>query len=180
MEKKIKKESKGEYSFSDQKNIKSSLKTTSLQINEQALIDTGILEPQKTEKTVEESGKDLKYNKILAQRRFDEYLVAAIDQALTSLGAPVKNTVYFQLENNFNIPKNDIPNQIDRFSDIIHKIFGLGASRFEIKFIKNLHSKINVNVELPEYEWSLSKWIINDLSFKEYVENARKNYCNMQ
>jgi len=96
------------------------------------------------------------------------------------LGEPVKNTVYFQLENNFNIPKNEVPNQIGRFSDIMHKIFGLGASRLEIKFIKNLHSKINVNVELPEYEWPLSKWIINDISLKEYVENARTNYCNLQ
>ena len=78
------------------------------------------------------------------------------------------------------MPKNEIPNQIDKFSDIIHKIFGLGACRLEIKFMKNLYSKIKVNVELSEYEWPLSKWIMDDISFKEYVHRVRKKYCNLQ
>ncbi len=174
------KESKGEYNFPDQKNIKGSLTATSFPIKEQVLIEIGSLEPQITENTTEDRRKDSQSDKILAQRKFDEYLIEAIDEALTSLGAPVKNTVYFQLENNFNIPKNEIPNQIGNFSDIIHKIFGLGASHLEIKFVKNLQSKIKVNIELPEYEWPLSNWIMNDISFKEYVDNARKNYCNLQ
>jgi hypothetical protein len=131
------------------------------------LIDIGSLDPQKTEK-------------IATQCKFDEYLIEAIDEALSSLGAPVKNAVYFQLENSFNMPKNEIPNQIDEFTDIIHKIFGLGASRLEIKFMKNLHSKIKVSIELTEYEWPLSEWIVEDVSFKEYVLSARKNYCNLQ
>jgi hypothetical protein len=116
----------------------------------------------------------------LAQRKFDKYLIEAIDETLTSLGKPVKNTVYFQLENNFNIPKNEIPEQLGKFSNIIHKIFGFGASRLEIIFIQNLCSKITVNIEFTEYKWPLSKWIINDISFAEYVCSARKNYCNRQ
>jgi len=99
---------------------------------------------------------------------------------LTSLGASVRNTIYLQLESNFNMPKNEIPNQINKFSDIIHKIFGLGACRLEIKFMKNLYSKIKVNVELSDYEWPLSKWIINNVSFSEYVCKARENYCYPQ
>ena len=118
--------------------------------------------------------------KILTQCKFDEYLIEAIDEALSSLGAPVKNTVYFQLENSFNMPKNEIPKQIDEFTDIMHKIFGLGASRLEIKFMKNLHSKIKDHNELTEYKWSLSKWIVAEGSFKEYVHSAGKNYCNLQ
>ena len=119
-------------------------------------------------------------DKISAQKKFDECLIEAIDEALTSLGAPVKNTVNFQLENNFDIPKKEIPNHIEKFSDIIHKIFGLGASRLEIKFMQNLHSKIKVNIKLTEYEWPLSRWIISDVSFHEYVCKARTNYCNQE
>jgi hypothetical protein len=96
------------------------------------------------------------------------------------LGTPVKNALYFQLENNFGMPKNEIPKHIEEFTDIIHKIFGLGASRLEIKFMKNLHSKIQVNIKLTEYEWPLSKWIIDDMSFTEYVSSARKKYCDLQ
>jgi len=170
-----------ESDFSGQKNIKGSFKATSLSINKPDLIDIGIFDSEKTEKTDDDGNRiDSVPDTISAQRKFDEYLIEAIDETLSSLGAPVKNTVYFQLENSFNIPKNEIPKQIDEFTDIIHKIFGLGASRLEIKFMKNLHSKIKVNIELTEYECSLSKWIIDDMSFTEYVNCARENYCNLQ
>jgi serine protease inhibitor len=78
------------------------------------------------------------------------------------------------------MPKNEIPKQIDEFTDIMHKIFGLGASRLEIKFMKNLHSKIKVSIELNEYEWPLSEWIVEDVSFTEYVHDMRVNYCNLR
>jgi hypothetical protein len=171
--------SKREYDFSDQNNIKSSLKINSLSINKPDLIDIGIIGSEKNEKIGDTgNSKDELSHKISAQRKFDEYLIEAIDEALTSLGAPVKNMVFFQLENSFNMPKNKIPRQIDEFIDIIHKIFGLGASQLEIKFMKNLHSKIKLSIQLNEYEWPLSQWIIVDISFKEYVYTARNNYCN--
>lgn len=156
------------------KNIKD-LTTNSDSTGERILINSEILELQETEETVIDNRKD-SLNEISAQKKFDQYLIEAIDEALTSLGAPVKNTVYFQLENNFNIPKTEIPKQIDKFSDILHKIFGFGASRLEIMIIQNLRVKTNVKVELNEYEWPLSKWIVSDISFVEYVYNARKNY----
>ena len=173
--------SKREYAFSGQKNIRGSLKATSLSINKPDLIDIGIIDSEKTEKIGDNgNSKNALPCEISAQRKFDEYLIKAIDEVLSSLGAPVKNALYFQLENSFNMPKNEIPKQIDEFTDIMHKIFGLGASRLEIKFMKNLHSKIKVNIELTEYEWPLSKWILADMSFKEYVYSARKKYCNPQ
>lgn len=167
----------GEQNFSNQKNIKDSLSTPTTSFDNPVLIDAGIFDSKKTQKTDEDLAKEKQPDKIFAQKKFDEYLIEAIDEALTSLGEPVKNAVYFRLASNFDIPKNEIPSNIDNFSDIMHKIFGLGASRLEIKFMKNLHSKIKVNVELSEYDWPLSKWIISDISFKEYVCNARKNYC---
>jgi hypothetical protein len=170
-----------ESDFSGQKNIKGSFKATSLSINKPDLIDIGIFNSEKTEKTDDDGNRiDSVPDTISAQRKFDECLIEAIDEALSSLGEPVKNTVYFQLENSFNMPKNGIPKQIEEFTDIIHRIFGLGASRLEIKFMKNLHLKIKVNIELTEYECPLSKWIIDDMSFTEYVHSARENYCNHQ
>jgi len=167
----------GRKKFLNQKN-KDSLTTNSS--SKPILIDAEIFESQAKEETEFGNRKESKSNEILAQRKFDEYLIEAIDEALTSLGAQVKKTIYFQLENNFNLPKKEIPEQIGKFSDIIHKIFGFGASRLEIMFIQNLCSKIKVNVEFTEYKWPLSKWIINNISFTEYIYNARKNYCNMQ
>jgi hypothetical protein len=112
------------------------------------------------------------------QEKFDHFLGEAIDEALSSLGELVKKTVYQRLQNDFCIEKDEIPGQIDEFSDIIHKIFGLGAIQLEIKFIKNLNSKIKINIQGPRYEWPLSKWIIDDLSFTQFVHNARKNFLD--
>jgi hypothetical protein len=169
--------SKSESDFRDQKDTKGSLKATPLSVDKPDLIEIRIFDSEKTD---ENGSKNCLLSDISREIKFDEYLSEAIDEALTSLGAPVKNTVYFQLENNFNIPKNEIPRQIDEFTDIMHKIFGLGASRLEIKFMKNLHSKIQVSIERHEYEWPLSRWIVDDISFTEYVHNMRENYCKHQ
>ena len=177
----MKREVKEEYAFSAQKNVKDSLTATSLSINESDLVEIGIFDSQKTDKTDDEGNrKDSSRDKISAERKFNEYLLEAIDEALISLGEAVKNTVYIQLENSFNMPKKEIPMQIDEFTDIIHKIFGLGASRLEIRIMKNLHSKIKVNIEMTQLEWPVSKWIVEEMSFTEYVYNAHKSYCDLQ
>lgn len=107
---------------------------------------------------------------------FDDILLETIDETLSSLGEPVKNAVYFHLQSNFNISKNEIPKKISAFSDIVQKIFGSGAGRLEIKLMKTLHSKIDVNVKWPEYKARLSKWIVIDMTFVEYVNSMRQNY----
>ncbi len=122
----------------------------------------------------EESGTEQAQS--LRQAQFDRFLVEAIDEALSTLGEAVKNTIYEHLERDFGISKNEIPTRIDEFSDIMHKIFRLGASRLEIKFIKNLDSKIKSNCEGIDSDCSLSKWIDMELSFVEYLKMARKEY----
>lgn len=107
---------------------------------------------------------------------FDDILLETIDETLSSLGEPVKNAVYFHLQTNFCINKDEIPKKINEFSDIIQKIFGSGAGRLEIKLMKTLHSKINVSVKWPEYEAPISKWLVMDMTFIEYVNSMRQNY----
>jgi hypothetical protein len=113
------------------------------------------------------------------KERFDEFLIQAIDEALCSLGEPVKNSLYQHLELDFNIQKNEIPEKISAFSDIIHKIFGWGACRLERKFMKNLSSKIQANVDWPELECSLSNWIFMEISFEEFVTKLRESYVSL-
>jgi hypothetical protein len=132
-----------------------------------------------TPKTFEPSTRKTELSKDRTdQEKFDHFLGEAIDETLSSLGELVKNTVYQRLQNDCCIEKDEIPGQIEEFSDIIHQIFGLGAIQLEIKFMKNLNSKIKINIQRPQYEWPLSKWIIDDLSFTQFVHNARKNFLN--
>jgi len=158
----------------NQSHTNNSSNASSLSIQRTDLLEITLFDPERPDSN---SGEQTP-NEDSAQKKFNDYLIEAVDEALTTLGEPVKNTVYFQLENSFNIPKNEIPDQIDKFTNIMHKIFGLGASRLEIKFIKNLYSKIKVNVETNGYEWPLSKWIVEDMSFTEYIQRTRENYCN--
>ncbi len=110
------------------------------------------------------------------EAEFDDILLDAIDETLSSLGGAVKNAIYFHLQTNFCINKDEIPKKIYDFSNIIHKIFGSGAGRLEIKLMKTLHSKINVNMKWPEYEAPLSKWLVVDMTFLEYVNSMRITY----
>jgi hypothetical protein len=112
----------------------------------------------------------------LSQKRFDRLLLEAIDEILSSLGEPVKNCLHSHLENDLGIKKQDIPKEIVEFSKMLHKIFGLGASHLEIKFMEKLYSKIKVNLECPEC--NSCKWMENDISFIGYVEKMRESFMN--
>jgi hypothetical protein len=170
-----KEETRKAESFSQQREVneRDSLDNSCFEIDslETGMLPQEIIEIKCTEKIEISEDKT-------SQEKFDQLLIEAIDEALSSLGEPVKNAVYQHLQNDFSIEKDKIPSQIEEFSNIIHKIFGLGASRLEIKFMKNLNSKLEIDIKMPEYEWPLSKWIIADLSFTEYVHNAGKNYVS--
>jgi hypothetical protein len=107
---------------------------------------------------------------------FDQILLDAIDDALSSLGENLKVSIYFHLEDLFKIRKQEIPSRISDFSSALEQIFGLGARHLEILFIKNLHAKIKVTCKWPTYEWPLSKWIVPEMTFQEYVRLMRQNF----
>ena len=103
-------------------------------------------------------------------------LLEAIDEALSSLGETPKKAIYYQLEMAFNIKTKEIPNKIDDFSRALEQIFGLGARHLEILFMKNLHAKVEVTCKWPTYGWPLSKWIVPEMTFQEYVRLMRQNF----
>ena len=112
----------------------------------------------------------------IISEEFNKLLLEAIDEALSSLGEAVKNSIYSHLQNDFKIKRDEIPDRICEFSDILHKIFGLGAGRLEVRCMKNICEKVKISMSWPEYEWPMSKWIVTDITFQEYVGNAKKSY----
>jgi len=107
---------------------------------------------------------------------FDQILMDAIDEAFSGLGEKVKDSIYFHLEDLFKIKKQEIPLRISDFSDALEQLFGLGARSLEILIIKNLHSKIKVFCEWPTYKGPLSKWIVTEMTFQEYVRIVGQNF----
>jgi hypothetical protein len=101
-------------------------------------------------------GKEKKFNKILLE---------AIDQALSALGENTKKSVYLHLENNFAIPKKDIPNRVGDFTDALEQIFGLASTKLEILIMVCLNRRVRC-----EYKWVGPKWLVPDLTFEKYAK----------
>lgn len=97
---------------------------------------------------------------------FDKLLVSAIDEALNALGESVKQSIYFHMENQFKVPRKEIPQNLGEFQGGLEKIFGVGAQFIEIQIMRNLHKKIGVPLKMES----------ENFEFVEYVGAAKKGY----
>ncbi len=98
---------------------------------------------------------------------FEELLLKAIDEELSSLGDACKQAIYFYLEKKFNLNKQDIPFRIADFTGAIENIFGMGAKVLEIRIMKNLFENMGYPLQYyPNREC---------LEFTKYIESARVN-----
>jgi hypothetical protein len=112
-------------------------------------------------------------NKNVETKEFETILLEAIDEAFASLGERVKDAIYFYLEHNFMIARQDIPDKFDDFSVLLERIFGLGARNLELLIMQNLNEKIRCL-----YRWEGPKWLVPELTFKDYVNLMRQSFEN--
>jgi len=104
----------------------------------------------------------------LPEKDFERFLLKAVDDELSSLGESAKQAIYFYLEKNFNVKKNEIPQKIEVFADGIERIFGLGAKFLEVLILKRLYREIG----WPTIEWDSKK----ELTFTECIAAAKQNF----
>lgn len=98
---------------------------------------------------------------------FEKLLAESIDEAFASLGESSRQSIYFHLENQFKIAKEDIPRRLEEFADGLERIFGLGAQFLEILIMKKLYEKSG-----QPLKWDQNR----ELRFIEYVETAEQSY----
>lgn len=98
---------------------------------------------------------------------FERLFLEAVDEALASLGESAKQSVFFHLENKFEIKRNEIPKRIEDFAEGLEKIFGAGAQYLEILIMKGLYERIG-----RPLEWDKCK----ELVFAEYVVAAKRSF----
>ena len=98
------------------------------------------------------------------KNQLDMKIIDAIDESLASFGESVKPGVYLQLENSYNVKKQDIPNRIEEFATAIEAIFGIGARLIEMKIIETLYSSAKGFMYIPKSE---------DLMFEDYVQSVK-------
>lgn len=105
--------------------------------------------------------------KLLPRSDFERLLLQAVDEGLASLGDSSKQAIYFHLDRNFNIKKEQIPEKIEAFSGAIERIFGDGANFLEIAIMKQLYEKVGGILE-----WNKSA----RLGFAEYVSATKRTF----
>jgi hypothetical protein len=103
----------------------------------------------------------------LPNSEFEKLLLEAIDEGLSSLGDSAKQALYFHLERNFDLKKQEIPQKIEEFAEALQKILGAGASFLEILIMKNLYKKIGGSLDWQESE---------KFSFPQYVAAAKRSF----
>lgn len=111
--------------------------------------------------------------KTQTEKKFAVLLLEAIDEALNALGQNVKFSVYFSLEAKFALPKQDIPDRTEDFTDAIRKIFGNAAAPLEILIMKCLNEKIKANCR-----WVGPTWLVPELTLEKYLKLAQLSFEN--
>jgi len=99
-------------------------------------------------------------------KNFDELLLEAIDEALSSLGESPKTAIYFHVEAKFGISREQIPRRLEDFSSSLEKLFGSGARYLEIMFMRQLSKKCKGECELNN----------PTLTFQGYVQIKKRNF----
>jgi hypothetical protein len=105
-----------------------------------------------------------------AENHLDTEILEVIDESLASFGESVKQVVYFQLQTNHHVKKQDIPSKIEEFASTIEEIFGIGARLIEMKIMETLHARTEGFLYIPKN---------NDLMFKDYVQTVRHFRANL-
>lgn len=104
------------------------------------------------------------------QQDFNMIFLEVIDEAFSSsLGENAKAVMYLHLEHNFNLKKQQIPNQIDVFTEALQGIFGSGSKALEALLMKKLHEKANVSCQADKVE---------DLTFPKYVGMVKQSFAS--
>lgn len=101
----------------------------------------------------------------MLESEFDTLLLAAVDEALSSLGNSVKQSMYFHLERSFHIRRDDIPSRLEAFTQAIEGIFGVGANWIEILIMRKIHEKVG-----GDYKWNSTE----RFGLTKYVAEARR------
>jgi regulatory protein YycI of two-component signal transduction system YycFG len=98
------------------------------------------------------------------KNRLDAKILEAVDESLAAFGESVRQVIYFQLRNNYNVKKQEIPSRIEEFATAIEEIFGMGAKLIEMKIMETLYANAAGFSYMPKDE---------DLVFKDYVQTIR-------
>jgi hypothetical protein len=107
----------------------------------------------------------------IKKETFEEILLEALDEALSTLGEKVKNAVYFHLNSRFYIERNEIPNRMTEFITALERIFGLATPHLEILIMKTLNDKLSLTGNRTPIQNSSP-----EITFQKYLQLMKQTF----
>ncbi|MEM2972140.1 MAG: hypothetical protein QW270_06955 [Candidatus Bathyarchaeia archaeon] len=96
-------------------------------------------------------------------KSFDEILAEAVDEGLKTLGESGKHMIFFYLEKDFSLRKDEISKNPEALAQGLEKIFKAGASVLEKIIIEKLYLKLGLKYRER-----------SNFSFIDYVKKAKE------
>ena len=93
---------------------------------------------------------------------FKKSLLKAVEDGLLALGESPKEVIYYYLKANFQLKREDIPEEAEQFDKALNSIFGPGAEIIERYIVKDLYQQLKLNFEEKE-----------DFGFVDYLRQAQ-------
>jgi len=98
--------------------------------------------------------------------RFDLVVSKAVDEGLLVLGASVRHSIYYYVERNRQVKREEIPSRIAVFHEALEGLLGAGAVVIEKLIAKDLYSRLSLTFEEHE-DWTL-------VDYARYAQKAKK------
>jgi len=92
----------------------------------------------------------------------DKTILETIDDALSILGEKTKAMIYYYVEREFGLSKEQVPSNINFFHEALRLIFGAGASPLEKHICNGLEQKFGMTMSIGQ-----------DIDIIEYVNKLR-------
>jgi hypothetical protein len=89
-------------------------------------------------------------------------LLRAVEDGLRVLGKSPREAIYYYLKTNFQLKREDIPEETEQFDKALNSIFGPGAEIIEKYIIRDLYHRLKLNFDEKE-----------DFVFVDYVRQAQ-------
>jgi hypothetical protein len=85
-----------------------------------------------------------------SESSIDELIFQAIDEALSILGKRSREAVYYFLESDYGLSKEEIPSNLKMFHEVLRMIFGAGAYALEKHIQSCLEKKFSTYIPLSK------------------------------
>lgn len=79
--------------------------------------------------------------------QFKKILIESIDHALLILGTSIQKSIYFHLKKDYSLTRENIPENMEAFSNGLKSIFGAGGLVIERLILENLCLKLGLKYE---------------------------------